>query len=597
MEWIELLIAGLVGLLVSSTLIAFIVQASRQQGLALRVLGSPRSRQGMASKLGGRGLVTILVALLVVFAFLLGSHSLQDSERWVVITLSLAILGVLLGLAISHAFVLLISQANGMGEAARDPHHTHKVPVPRLGGIALAGAMISVVLVFTVFHGSQFLLDSERWLVIAASLAMFGLGLWDDFFALGARRKLLGQVVIASAAWYCGIAISQFRIPLADHIIDLGLWSWPITVFWLVAMTNLINLIDGVDGLAGGICLMLMVLLLYVTNQTGSLPVIAAGMIGALVGFLRYNFPPARIYMGDGGAYFLGFLIGCITIATSQKGTILAGLVAPLFVLALPIIDTSLAILRRGLRGLPLFRPDRNHIHHRLLALGHSRRKVVLGIYGFTAFFLVLGFATYCLHGQFFALILGIGALTVIVLAGKFSFSREWFSVGRVLGNSMVSRADVQYGMCLTRWLALEGSRVQSVDDLAEDVVFIARKLGFSSLRLRLEDGEKAWQLNEVMPAHQDVLRHELPGHGNCVLELGYARPESSGVPLAAGHVISESTYSVLADLLAEGWARAVSDWSKLNQLPVCFRSVPVTAPPVAVPASVPGRGIKVSFS
>src|ERR1044071_1456388 len=115
-----------------------------------------------------------------------------------------------------------------------------------------------------------------------------------------------------------------------------------VTVLWLVGMTNLINLIDGVDGLAGGICLMLMTLLAFVGHQTGNLALVSAGMAGALLGFLWFNFPPARIYMGDGGAYLLGFQIGLFTIVGSQKGTILPALVAPLFVLALPIVDTSL---------------------------------------------------------------------------------------------------------------------------------------------------------------------------------------------------------------------------------------------------------------
>jgi UDP-GlcNAc:undecaprenyl-phosphate GlcNAc-1-phosphate transferase len=276
--------------------------------------------------------------------------------------------------------------------------------------------------------------------------------------------------------------------------------------------------------------------------------------------------------MGDGGAYFLGFLIGCTTIVTSEKGTIFAALVAPLFVLALPIIDTSLAILRRGLRGLPLFRPDRKHIHHRLLALGHSRRNVVLGLYGFTAIFLALGFATFCLHGEYFPLFLGIGAMTILLVAGKLSFSREWFSIGRVLGNSIMSRQDIQYGMCLSRWLAMEGTRAESIENLAEDVVFIARKLGFSNVRIRLEDDEKLWQLQDVNIDKCDLFRHGLPGYKNCFLEVGLYRPALKMSAVAESFANSESTFDVLADLLAEGWIKAVSDWQKIHQLPLRFR-------------------------
>ena len=496
-------------------------------------------------------------------------------------------IGGLVGLVVSVTLILIVLQASrrhGLSGRARDPHHTHQAPVPRLGGIALAGAMVFVVLLFTVLHGRDFLLDSDRCVLILSSLAMFGLGLWDDLFTLGARRKLLGQLVIASITYLCGIGISHFRIPFVDHIIDLGIWAWPVTVIWLVAMTNLINLIDGVDGLAGGICLMLMVLLLYVSNQIGSTSILTAGMIGGLVGFLRFNFPPARIYMGDGGAYFLGFLIGCTTIITSQKGAIFAGLVAPLFVLALPIIDTSLASLRRGLRGLPLFRPDRRHIHHRLLALGHSRRKVVLGLYAFTAFFMILGFATFCLRGQFFPLILGVAALAIIIVAGKFNFSREWFSIGRVLGNSMVSRSDVQYATHLSKWLSMEGTRAHTMNNLVDDVVFMAKKLGFSSVRIRLDDGEKIWRLDELTVIELQLLRHDLPGQKNCFLELGVVRPGPESSVAEGVNGTSESTYNVLADLLAEGWIKAVSDWTRINQLPVRFYSPPAGVTAVEAP-------------
>jgi UDP-GlcNAc:undecaprenyl-phosphate GlcNAc-1-phosphate transferase len=484
------------------------------------------------------------------------------------------IIGGLVGLAASIsliAFILQASQRYGLAVRASEPHHTHAIPVPRLGGIALAGAMVTVVLVFSCCLGTDFFLKNDRWLVIPSSLAMFGLGLWDDFRALGAKRKLFGQLLIASATYFCGIGIYHFRIPFMDQVIDLGLWSWPVTVLWLVAMTNLINLIDGVDGLAGGICLMLMVLMMYVSTQAGLMPIITAGMIGALLGFLRFNFPPARIYMGDGGAYFLGFFIGCTTIVTSQKGTIFAALVAPLFVLALPIIDTTLAILRRGIRGLPLFRPDRKHIHHRLLASGHSRRNVVLGLYGFTAFFLLLGFAAFSKHGQYLPLMLGVGALTVLLAAGKFDFSREWFSIGRVLGNSLETRAVIQYAMSLSRWLALEGTRAQTLENIADDVVFIARKLGFSSVRIRLEDEEKHWKLTAINSDQAKNFRHELPGHKYCFLELGAACPGCKKTPATEVCKKCEATFQILADLLAEGWIKAVADWKRTHQLPVRF--------------------------
>src|SRR5258707_8021427 len=218
-------------------------------------------------------------------------------------------------------------------------HHTHATSVPRLGGLALAVAFVTVELIISFFYHEYRANVPGRLVMILASLGMFGLGFWDDIWALGAKRKLAGQIILSLIVCSFGIGIQKFKIPFTGMIVDLHGWGILITVLWLVGMTNLINLVDGVDGLAGGICLMLMVLLAYVGHQNGSFELLIAGMAGALLGFLCFNFPPARIYMGDGGAYFLGFQIGLFSIASSQKGTIVAALVAPLFVLALPILD------------------------------------------------------------------------------------------------------------------------------------------------------------------------------------------------------------------------------------------------------------------
>ena len=144
-----------------------------------------------------------------------------------------------------------------------------------------------------------------------------------------------------------------------------------------------------------------------------------------MIGFLCFNFPPARIYLGDSGAYFLGFQIGLLAILNSHKGTVFAALVAPLFVLALPILDTMLAILRRGLRGLPIFRPDRRHLHHHLLEMGLSGRKVLLGFYAVTLVFLAMGFAAYWSRGNLIPVLLGIGALHPAAVRGQAEFQPE----------------------------------------------------------------------------------------------------------------------------------------------------------------------------
>ena len=327
---------------------------------------------------------------------------------------------------------------------------------------------------------------------------------------------------------------------------------------------------------------------------------VAAGMAGALLAFLRFNFPPARIYLGDGGAYFLGFLIGALAIFNSHKGTVAAALIAPLFVLVLPIMDTSLAILRRGLQGLPLFRPDQRHLHHRLLRSGVSRRNLTLGAYVFTAYFLGLGLVAFWWRGQYLALLLGGGTLAILLAASRFGFSREWFNVGKVLGRSIQTRSEVRYALAHSRWLALEGERGRNVQGICEDTALIARRLGFTSLRIQLQDGEQVWKFSQCedgvghgkqLKGNDDdswtfagsdgcrchVFRHRLPGHPSCLIELqtptldeptGQPQPAlSSGLRNGCSHL-----FQIMGEVLAEGWAKSLAEWQKQNKLPVCFK-------------------------
>ena len=487
-----------------------------------------------------------------------------------------------LGLVVSLALIPVIiklSQAWGLVHGIRDAHHIHRVPVPRLGGVAVIAAFLAVELIAMIFYPVPAAQATDQITIILGSLAIFGLGFWDDLRPVGAKKKLAIQVLVASFVYAMGIRIETLKVPFFEWSLDAWGLSYLTTVLWLVSLTNLINLVDGVDGLAGGICLMLMALLAYVGQATCNLHLLAAGLVGGLAGFLWFNFPPARIYLGDGGAYFLGFLIGIMTIVSSQKGTVVAALMAPLFVLALPILDTSLAILRRGLQGLPVFRPDRRHIHHRLLETGVPQRKIVLGIYAFTALFLLLGFAAFWSKGMWIPNLLGLGLLVVLLLAGRLNFSREWFAVGRVLGNSLDMRQEVQFALSLTHWLTLSGGRVASLEELWSDFVFAAHKLGFCYARLQLEDGERVWE-HPGNGCDCRTVRREMLRSSFGTLELGAAqcensaREDSPAEASAAGNchsISSDSIFGITGELLAEGWLKAARRWSKVRQLPPRF--------------------------
>ena len=483
------------------------------------------------------------------------------------------LLGICSFLSTFAVILLILKLSKGRVSAKRTPelHHRNRTNISRLGGIGLAASLMGCALIYfcAPFTSAD---KVECQLIVTLAMAMFILGLWDDLRALGAKRKLLGQILIASTLYWGGISIENLTIPFAhEKTLQLGLWAWPVTVIWIVAITNLINLIDGVDGLAGGICLMMMILLTIVGGGINCVSYLAAGMIGALLGFLWFNFPPAKIYLGDGGAYFLGFLIAALPIISSQKGTVIAALIAPLFALALPILDTSIAILRRGIHGLPLFRADRRHIHHRLLAEGISRRRLVLGAYVFTAFFLFLGLAIFWSHGAQLPILFGFGLLFILIAAGRLQFSREWMSVGRVLGNSMARRSEIQYALAQTRWIIMEGARCQNLETLFEDTAFVASKLGFIGLKIRLMDTERVWQKLEYNPNQCWFIQPHLPGQ-DCHIEFtAPIKTDKTQESAAMAPQLDERTFQILSDLLTEGWTKAISAWSCQTGQPLRF--------------------------
>jgi UDP-GlcNAc:undecaprenyl-phosphate/decaprenyl-phosphate GlcNAc-1-phosphate transferase len=443
-------------------------------------------------------------------------------------------------------------------------HHGQGASVLRFGGLALVGSFAVTFLIVTYFSPSATLDAGIYHTIFMAALAMFFLGFWDDIKPLGAKRKFLGQIIISIGACWAGMHFDNFKNPFTGTIYPLGVFGPVLVVIWLVALTNLINLIDGIDGLAGGVALMLMGLLAYVgfSSQMPYLTLCAIGVAGSLVGFLYFNFPPAKIYLGDGGAYFLGFLIAGLSLANSHKGTIVAALIAPLFALALPVIDVSLAILRRGLKGLPIFRPDRNHLHHRLVGVGFSSTRAVLTLYGLSLIFLLLALFAFWLEGRALPILFGFAGLVLLLFLGSFGFGREWFSVGRVLGNSLQMRKTTEYVLTLSRWLELEAERRESLDDLWADFNFMAARLGFSEVRLTLADGQKIWAAEKMMAAGTD--RHRFRREFNHAMTLEFA---------AETRTMDRQLFEHLCELASEAWHKAALRWCRLQGLPPAFQS------------------------
>lgn len=275
----------------------------------------------------------------------------------------------------------------------------HKNPVVRVGGVSIFIGAISALLIIWRLGGFSMVSpdrEGEIGAVIFGSIAFFFIGLADDLFNLTPISRLIAQLVVATICWFMGVRIDFLSVPF-DSLIQLGWLSLPITVIWLVGMANAINWIDGVDGLAAGVSGIAAVVMLIVTlfmNQPGA-ALIAAALAGGALGFLRYNFNPAQIFMGDGGAYFMGFTLAGVGVIGLVKTTAVTAVLLPYLILAVPILDMSAVILSRISKGKSPFIADKSHLHHWLLKAGISQRLTVLFIYSLTLWVgsLAMGFS------------------------------------------------------------------------------------------------------------------------------------------------------------------------------------------------------------
>jgi UDP-GlcNAc:undecaprenyl-phosphate GlcNAc-1-phosphate transferase len=266
--------------------------------------------------------------------------------------------------------------------------HVHARSIPRLGGTALAAGWGIAVLACLnrPGAGSETLADSgSLWGMVFGSLALCVVGAIDDIRGLRAHHKLAAQLAIGVVAFSCGLRIEVVSLPFLPNL-AMGVFALPVTVIWIVGVTNAVNLIDGLDGLAAGVGFFASLTCFVVAIVAGNpfVALMAAALMGVLAGFLLFNFNPARIFMGDSGSYFIGFLLATLPIATErqQKASAAVSLLVPMLALGLPIFDTLLTMARRFLERRSMFSPDRGHIHHRLLDLGLTHRRAVVLLYG-----------------------------------------------------------------------------------------------------------------------------------------------------------------------------------------------------------------------
>lgn len=312
----------------------------------------------------------------------------------------------------------------GAIDVPKDTRRMHKKPIPRLGGIAIfAGFYIS-----SIIFDTGYMTREIRGMLIGA-IVIIALGMFDDVLALAAKKKFLIQIVATLIPTICGVRITHipnFFDPNGASFI-LPVWAqYIVTVFWMLAILNSVNLIDGLDGLAVGVsgimatCVMIIVILL----QSPAVAILAAGLAGACLGFVPYNFNPAKMFMGDTGSMFIGYTLAVMSIMGLFKAYAIIAFAIPFLIFGLPIFDMVFVSIRRILSGKSPMSADKTHLHHRLIDLGFSQKKTVLIMYGVAA---VLSLTAVLIAGEGFirAAILVLIVFIVIMLVSIIAYKHK----------------------------------------------------------------------------------------------------------------------------------------------------------------------------
>jgi UDP-GlcNAc:undecaprenyl-phosphate/decaprenyl-phosphate GlcNAc-1-phosphate transferase len=308
----------------------------------------------------------------------------------------------------------------------------HRGVIPRIGGIGIAtGTLLPILLLFFYDNDVSQLLYSpptNAYVIVFGGLMISLLGFIDDTKGVSAKHKLFFQIVLSVFVWYNGFDISAVSTPFG--VIQLGIFGLPITVLWIVGIINAFNLIDGMDGLSSGVsffaCITIMTLSIF--NGYIFVAAVSASLAGAVVGFLIYNFNPAKIFMGDTGSMFIGYILAVISLKNQSKGHTVVSLLVPVIAMGLPILDTTLAFLRRYLRKQSVFAADSQHIHHMLLSKGWNQRKVVLVLYSISILFTALAMLLIFQKDAQAFLIIAVFSIIVFVIMSKLGYADIFYS-------------------------------------------------------------------------------------------------------------------------------------------------------------------------
>ncbi len=382
----------------------------------------------------------------------------------------------LMFLVAASATALFMPFLMRLAQRLRAMDDTRQPPVPRIGGLAIAlGTGMALTVVGVVFAPAGLTLLGRGQALAAifwGAAGMLLLGMADDIRPLSAWLKFGVQIGLAATVYLLGIRIPTLSLPVG--IVELGPIAAPaITILWLVGMANAFNLLDGADGVAAGSAFFAAtaILIMSVTLGHPAIGLVTASLAGALLGFLPFNFPPARAFLGDQGSLLVGFLLAGLAVEGATKGPTLVAIAVPIVAFGVPVFDTTITLLRRFVRGRPLFQPDREHVHHRMARAGLSPRQVAGLLYAASAAFALAAMLFINPGVRSYALALAVGGLGA-ALIGRYLHLPELNELARLAQRGILSPRAIALNVDLRRGAErLAGAR--SLADLHEALALL----------------------------------------------------------------------------------------------------------------------------
>ena len=434
--------------------------------------------------------------------------------------------------AILLSFVLTrtvrnIATARGWVCAPSSPRHIHTASIPRLGGVAVFlafAAVAGILAVFPAFRGSDSKFTSRTILyILIPGTVVFLLGLYDDLRPVKPPVKFAVQAVAATLLFFGGFRVFQLPLFFGSH--SLGWLALPLTIIWVLWITNAFNLLDGVDGLAAGSSLFSTLTVFVVSLVSGDLLVssLTLALAGAILGFLRFNFNPATIFLGDSGSLFIGFMLSALALAGAQKSPTIVAVAIPVVSFGLPVLETVLSVLRRFLSGQPLFAADRGHIHHKLLERGFSQQQVVWILYVVSAACGLLSLFLLYPSGPTVGVVLFVIGVGIWVGVQHLGY-HEFVELRRVASRTIDQKKIIINNLAIRRALrALQ--KAQSFDEIREALHEAFRNNDFDGYRLQLYPVAR----NRALSINRGVSKQPLSP------TMSWGKPETGSLIRAGG--------------------------------------------------------------